>query len=255
MRRTAARPASCAGERRAHGARAGLLRVHRGGAGAPTSFWDVRSPACGARRRRWRATRRGPATPWAALWQRGGGRLYAVQKPVSQAPCFAAFVPGYKLTKKARAALPGSVAHKDAVYNVSHTRRCWRRPSSAKRGTAFFAWPRATRCTRAIRAALMPGMREVFALCEALGALRWRVSGAMLLCAVRAQNETFFTAARKAGRRGEGQPACRLYAETPGWRWGQCGCPGNGLQRPWTQGYTRLIHRNSAEAQWQTATA
>ncbi len=78
------------------------------------------------------------------------GRLYAVQRPVSQTLCFAAFVPGYQLlTEKARAAL-------------------------------------------------MPGMHEVFALCRQLGALGWWVSGAgpTLLCAVHAQDEAFFTAAR-----------------------------------------------------------
>ena len=48
------------------------------------------------------------------------------------------------------------------------------------------------------RAALMPGMHEVFALCRQLGALGWWVSGAgpTLLCAVHAQDEAFFTAAR-----------------------------------------------------------
>ena len=70
------------------------------------------------------------------------------------------------------------------------------------------------------RAALMPGMREVFALCEALGALGWWVSGAgpTLLCAVRAQDEAFFTAARAklaAAERGSPLAAYTLHRLAP----------------------------------------
>lgn len=125
------------------------------------------------------------------------GRLYAVQRPVSQTLCFAAFVPGYQLlTEKARAALPGAVAHRDAVYNVSRAALlaaafCEERYDLLRVATG-------DRLHQPYRAALMPGMHEVFALCRQLGALGWWVSGAgpTLLCAVHAQDEAFFTAAR-----------------------------------------------------------
>ena len=126
-----------------------------------------------------------------------GHRLYAVQRPVSQTLCFAAFVPGYQLlTEKARAALPGAVAHRDAVYNVSRAALlaaafCEERYDLLRVATG-------DRLHQPYRAALMPGMHEVFALCRQLGALGWWVSGAgpTLLCAVHAQDEAFFTAAR-----------------------------------------------------------
>ena len=126
-----------------------------------------------------------------------GGHLYAVQRPVSQTLCFAAFVPGYQLlTEKARAALPGAVAHRDAVYNVSRAALlaaafCEERYDLLRVATG-------DRLHQPYRAALMPGMHEVFALCRQLGALGWWVSGAgpTLLCAVHAQDEAFFTAAR-----------------------------------------------------------
>ena len=148
-----------------------------------------------------------------------GGRLYAVQKPVSQALCFAAFVPGYKLlTKKARAALPKAVAHRDAVYNVSRAALLAAAFCEERYGLLRVAT--GDRLHQPYRAALMPGMREVFALCEALGALGWWVSGAgpTLLCAVRAQDEAFFTAARAklaAAERGSPLAAYTLHRLAP----------------------------------------
>ena len=148
-----------------------------------------------------------------------GGCLYAVQKPVSQALCFAAFVPGYKLlTKKARAALPKAVAHRDAVYNVSRAALLAAAFCEERYGLLRVAT--GDRLHQPYRAALMPGMREVFALCEALGALGWWVSGAgpTLLCAVRAQDEAFFTAARAklaAAERGSPLAAYTLHRLAP----------------------------------------
>lgn len=106
-------------------------------------------------------------------------------------------MPGYQLlTEKARAALPGAVAHRDAVYNVSRAALlaaafCEERYDLLRVATG-------DRLHQPYRAALMPGMHEVFALCRQLGALGWWVSGAgpTLLCAVHAQDEAFFTAAR-----------------------------------------------------------
>ena len=97
-------------------------------------------------------------------------------------------MPGYKLlTKKARAALPKAVAHRDAVYNVSRAALLAAAFCEERYGLLRVAT--GDRLHQPYRAALMPGMREVFALCEALGALGWWVSGAgpTLLCAARAK--------------------------------------------------------------------
>lgn len=49
-----------------------------------------------------------------------GNRVYSVKVPISGRLKFAAFIPEFELkTEVARAALPASVPHKDAVYNLS----------------------------------------------------------------------------------------------------------------------------------------
>lgn len=49
-----------------------------------------------------------------------GNRVYSVKVPISGRLKFAAFIPDFELkTEVARAALPGEVPHKDAVYNLS----------------------------------------------------------------------------------------------------------------------------------------
>ncbi|HEX2938279.1 MAG TPA: homoserine kinase [Ruminiclostridium sp.] len=49
-----------------------------------------------------------------------GNRVYSVKVPISGRLKFAAFIPNFELkTEVARAALPESVPHKDAVYNLS----------------------------------------------------------------------------------------------------------------------------------------
>ena len=49
-----------------------------------------------------------------------GGQVYSVKREVDPSLCFAAVVPDYKLlTEAARAALPGQIPHRDAVYNLS----------------------------------------------------------------------------------------------------------------------------------------
>ena len=148
-----------------------------------------------------------------------GGHLYAVQKPVADTLCFAAFVPGYKLlTRKARAALPKTVSHKAAVYNVSR---------AALLAAAFceerYDLLRVATCDKLhqpYRAALMPGMEEVFALCAELGALGWWVSGAgpTLMCAVHTENKAFFSGAQQAldaAEKGSPLAAYRLHRLAP----------------------------------------
>ena len=49
-----------------------------------------------------------------------GRQVYSVKREVDPSLCFAAVVPDYKLlTEAARAALPGQIPHRDAVYNLS----------------------------------------------------------------------------------------------------------------------------------------
>lgn len=53
------------------------------------------------------------------------GRVYSVKKEISPILSFAAFIPDFELlTEKARAALPATVSHADAVYNLSRSALC-----------------------------------------------------------------------------------------------------------------------------------
>ncbi len=105
------------------------------------------------------------------------GRVWSLRRDVSSAITFAAFIPGYRLlTKKARAALPRKVAHKDAVYNLSR---------AALLAVAFCEerydfLPVATKdCLhQPYRMPLIPGGEAVCALAKSLGALAAFISGA-----------------------------------------------------------------------------
>ena len=147
-----------------------------------------------------------------------GGRLYAVQKPVSQALCFAAFVPGYKLlTKKARARCPVGGAQGRCLQRLTRGAagggllRREVRPSS--RGHGRQAAPAVPRGADA---------RHARGVCAVRGAgCAWLVGkrrGAHAFAAVRAQNETFFTAARAklaAAERGSPLAAYTLHRLAP----------------------------------------
>lgn len=129
-----------------------------------------------------------------------GGRVYALKKTVAPAIVFAAFVPDFPLlTEKARAVLPRTVPHTDAVYNLSR---------AALLATAFCEerydfLPVATRdkLHQQYRLPLIEGGEDVFALADGLGALATFISGAgpTILSIVRtAEANVFFERAQKA---------------------------------------------------------
>lgn len=105
------------------------------------------------------------------------GRVWSLKHDIADSVTFAAFVPNFKLlTKKARAALPRTVAHKDAVYNLSR---------AALLAVAFCEerydfLPVATKdCLhQQYRMPLIPGGQEICSLARELGALAAFISGA-----------------------------------------------------------------------------
>lgn len=135
------------------------------------------------------------------------GQVYSVKKDISDQLAFAAFIPDFPLlTEKARAVLPKTVAHKDAVYNLSR----------AALATAAFCdgdyelLGVATKDAlhQSYRLPLVPGGQEVFALARELGALGVYISGAgpTIMAVVRRSDEAFFASAE-----------CRLHiAKTKG---------------------------------------
>lgn len=129
-----------------------------------------------------------------------GGHVFSLKKTIAPGIVFAAFVPDFKLlTEKARAALPRTVPHADAVYNLSR---------AALLATAFCEerydfLPVATRdrLHQQYRLPLIEGGEAVFALADGLGALATFVSGAgpTILSIVRtAEANVFFERAEKA---------------------------------------------------------
>ncbi len=129
-----------------------------------------------------------------------GGRVYSLKKTIAPSIVFIAFVPDFKLlTERARAALPKTVSHADAVYNLSR---------AALLATAFCEerydfLPVATRDSlhQQYRLPLIEGGEAVFALADGLGALATFISGAgpTILSVVRtAEANVFFERAEQA---------------------------------------------------------
>ena len=122
---------------------------------------------------------------------REGGKVYAVRHDLDESLAFAAVIPDYQLlTSAARAALPASVAHADAVYNLSRAALL----SEAFCGGRHELLPIVTqdRLHQQYRMRLMPGAQEVFAAARQLGALAVYVSGAgSTMMAVTEQAEAY----------------------------------------------------------------
>lgn len=121
------------------------------------------------------------------------GQVYSVKKDIREDLVFGAFVPNFKLlTEQARQALPGTVSHKDAVYNLSR----------AALATAAFCDGEydllhvATKDTlhQKYRLPLIPGGTEVFELALDLGAYAVYLSGAgpTIMAVLHRSDERFF---------------------------------------------------------------
>lgn len=142
-----------------------------------------------------------------------GGQVYSVKRDVDQSLCFAAFVPDYKLlTEAARAALPKTVPHKDAAYNLS---RAALLPAAFCEGRHdLLAVATEDRLHQPYRLPLMPGAAEVFAIARECGAKAVYVSGAgstVMAVAERADAERFYAGAERALERLEGLDGCEAF--------------------------------------------
>ncbi len=122
-----------------------------------------------------------------------GGKVYSVKKEISPMLGFGVFVPDFELlTEKARAALPGAVQHKEAVYNISRAALC----QAAVCEGRLDLLPVATedKLHQPYRLPLIPGGEEIFALAKQAGALAVCISGAgpSILGIVEERNEAFW---------------------------------------------------------------
>ncbi len=106
-----------------------------------------------------------------------GKRVYYVKQEIHTGVKFAAFIPNFELsTKKARAALPEMVSHKDAVFNLSRAALASVSLYSGNLQNLRVAVD--DRLHQPYRLGLIPGADKVFDLAYELGAYGVYVSGA-----------------------------------------------------------------------------
>ena len=122
-------------------------------------------------------------------------------------------MPDYRrLTEAARAALPGQIPHRDAVYNLS---RAALLPAAFCDGRHDLL-PIATedKLHQPYRIPLMPGSKEVFALAKECGALAVYVSGAgstVMAVAERSGADAFYTRLEQGLEALEGLDGCEAF--------------------------------------------
>ena len=122
-------------------------------------------------------------------------------------------VPDYKLlTEAARAALPGQIPHKDAVYNLS---RAALLPAAFCDGRHdLLSIATEDKLHQPYRIPLMPGSKEVFALAKECGALAVYVSGAgstVMAVAERSGAEEFYQRLEQGLVALEGLDGCEAF--------------------------------------------
>ena len=106
-----------------------------------------------------------------------GVRVSCLRLPVPEQLHLVVCIPDFRLsTNKARQAIPASVPHRDAVYNVSRTALLVGAMASGQIG--YLADALDDKLHQPYRAALIPGMMDVFAAGKAAGALGVAMSGA-----------------------------------------------------------------------------
>lgn len=106
-----------------------------------------------------------------------GGQVYSVKKNVDESLAFAALIPDYTLlTSAARAALPKTVSHKQAVYNLS--RAAFLVPAFCDGRHDLLDVATQDALHQGYRLKLMPGGEEMFAAAKRCGARAVYVSGA-----------------------------------------------------------------------------
>lgn len=121
------------------------------------------------------------------------GRVYSVKKEVSPMLEFAVFVPDFELlTEKARAALPQSVAHADAIYNLS--RAALLQAALCEGRLDLLPVATGDKLHQPYRLPLIAGGEGVFALAKEAGASAVCISGAgpSILAVVEQQNQSFW---------------------------------------------------------------
>lgn len=120
------------------------------------------------------------------------GHVYTIRKPVSETLRFCAFVPDFPLlTSKARAALPQSVSHKDAVYNLS--RAAFMAAAFCENRPDCFAMGAGDKLHQPYRMGLIPGAEQLFERLPELGAKAVFISGAgpTIMAVTEKSNEAF----------------------------------------------------------------
>ncbi len=121
------------------------------------------------------------------------GNVYSLKKAVLPSLQFIALIPEFKLyTKKARAILPKSVSHKDAIYNLS--RAALLATAFCEERYDFLQVATKDSIHQQYRLPLIEGGDKIFNLAKKLGAQSVFISGAgpAILCALPSGGDKFF---------------------------------------------------------------
>lgn len=127
------------------------------------------------------------------------GQVYSVKKEISPMLEFGVFVPDFELlTEKARAALPKTVAHADAVYNLSRAALC--QAALCEGRLDLLPVVTGDKLHQPYRLPLIEGGENIFGLARTAGAAAVYISGAgpSILAVVEQRHAAFWPAAEQA---------------------------------------------------------
>ena len=144
------------------------------------------------------------------------GQVYSVKKDIREDLVFGAFVPNFKLlTEQARQALPGTVSHKDAVYNLSRAALATAAFCDGEYDLLHVATKDALH--QKYRLPLIPGGTEVFELALDLGAYAVYLSGAgpTIMAVLHRSDERFFARAAECLAQDDALKAFTLHRLLP----------------------------------------
>ncbi len=140
------------------------------------------------------------------------GNVYSLKKAVLPSLQFIALIPNFKLlTEKARAVLPNSISHKDAIYNLS--RAALLATAFCEERYDFLQVATKDALHHQYRLPLIQGGTEIFDLAKKLGAPGVFISGAgpTILCALPFGGDKFYSEMKNALQEDDSLNAFKIH--------------------------------------------
>lgn len=141
------------------------------------------------------------------------GKVHSVKKDVTPILKFGVFIPDFELyTEQARAALPETVPHKDAVYNLSRAALC--QAALCEGRLDLLGVITGDKLHQPYRAPLIPGAEDVMRIAMAAGASATYISGAgpTIVAIVEPRHQSFWVMIERTfeDEKKHGRPAGRF---------------------------------------------